>query len=133
MAKEKLILCDTNILIELSKKNSSIIKELHKIGLPNIAISSITAGEFIFGALNKNDLQKIKKALDAVKIIDTTEAISVKALELLERYSLSHKLDVPDAFIASSAIVMDVQIYTLNLKDFKYIKGLKLYEASPNP
>lgn len=53
MAQEKLILCDTNILIELSKKNPSVINELHKIGLPNISISSITAGEFIYGALIK--------------------------------------------------------------------------------
>jgi predicted nucleic acid-binding protein len=103
---------------------------LHKIGLPNISISSITAGEFIYGALNKSDLLKIKKAINAVRIINTTEAISIKALELLERYSLSHKLDVPDAFIAATSIVMDIQIYTLNLKDFKYIDGIRLYKTS---
>lgn len=73
---------------------------------------------------------KIKKAINAVRIINTTEAISLKALELLERYSLSHKLDVPDAFIAATSIVMDIQIYTLNLKDFKYIDGLRLYKTS---
>jgi predicted nucleic acid-binding protein len=130
MAQKKLVLCDTNILIELSKKNPLIIKELRDIGLSNIVISSITAGEFIFGALNKDDLVKIKKALNAVLLIQTTEAISIKALELLECYSLSHNLAVPDAFIAATAIILNLQIYTLNIKDFRYIDGLKLYEST---
>lgn len=129
MARKKLVLCDTNILIELSKENSIIVKELQDIGISNIVISSITAGEFIFGALNKDDLVKIKKALNAVLLIQTTEAISIKALEPLESYSLSHKLSVPDAFIAATAMILNLEIYTLNFKDFRYIDGLKLYKA----
>lgn len=99
MAKKKIALCDTNILIELSKNNQDISLELKKIGYNNIAVSSISAGEFIYGALNKVELLKIKKALNAIQIIHVNEAISEKALELLESYSLSHNLDVPDALL----------------------------------
>ena len=52
MAKKDLILCDTNILIELLKNNSMIIEKLNSIGEDRISISMVTAGELIFGALN---------------------------------------------------------------------------------
>ena len=56
------------------------------------------------------------------------EDISTHFVNLLGKYALSHKLSVPDALIASTAISKDMPIYTLNIKDFHYIPGLKLYK-----
>ena len=127
MAKKEIILCDTNILIELSKNNQDISFELKNIGYANIAVSSVSAGEFIFGALNKMELAKIKKALNAIQIIHVNEVVSERVLELLENYSLSHNLAVPDALIAATALTHKLQLYTLNVKDFKFIDGIELY------
>jgi hypothetical protein len=49
--------------------------------------------------------------------------------ELLEKYSLSHKLSLPDALIAATAIVYGIELFTLNLKDFKFIKQVKLLDV----
>lgn len=38
-----MVLCDTNILIELYKGNKNIIPELKRIGSDNISISIITS------------------------------------------------------------------------------------------
>lgn len=127
MAKNKLIICDTNILIELSKNNLLIAQELKSIGAANIAISAVSAGELLYGALNKLELAKIKKGLNAIKIIHLSAALSKKSLELLENYSLSHNLDVPDALIAATAITHNLPLFTLNLKDFRFIEGIRLY------
>ena len=53
MAKERLVLCDTNIIIEFYKENDSVLRKLQAIGQESIAVSIITAGELLFGALNK--------------------------------------------------------------------------------
>jgi len=45
MAMKTLVLCDTNILIELSKNNDNIRTELNKIGVSKIAISAVSVGE----------------------------------------------------------------------------------------
>jgi predicted nucleic acid-binding protein len=127
MAAE-LILCDTNILIELSKNNSEIVRELKGIGQESIAVSSISAAEFIFGALNKKELSKIKNALSAIDLLHVDREISDTALELLEKYSLSHNLTVPDAFIASTSLTHELKLFTLNIKDFKPTGGLILYK-----
>ncbi len=39
----KIILCDTDVIIELYRNNQKIIKELNKIGENNLAISIISA------------------------------------------------------------------------------------------
>ena len=47
--------------------------------------------------------------------------------ELMSRYSLSHKVSIPDMLIAATAISHELELYTLNTKDFKFIPELNLY------
>ena len=58
--------------------------------------------------------------------------VSNQFIKLMETYSLSHKLTIPDALIASTAIVNEIDLYTLNYKDFSFIAGLNLYQMSSN-
>ncbi len=122
-----MILCDTDILIELYRNNEQIITELKKIGEENIAISIITAGELFYGALNKGELKQIEKDIKSLDLRFIDEEVCKVFYNLMLEYSLSHKLGIPDAFIASTAIVNDLELLTLNVKHFKFIKGLKLY------
>lgn len=121
-----MVLADTNIIIEFLKGNEIIINKLKKIGFENISISSISLMELYFGAFNKTELKAIKKALTSLQIINLNEHISLIAVTLIEKYSKSHNLTIPDALIASTALEKKIKLYTLNIKDFKYIKNLKL-------
>ena len=123
-----MILCDTDILIEFYKNTPQILQEFKHIGHTHLAISAITQGELYFGALNKAELEKIKRHLSLLHQFPPTKAISHKFLELMETYCLSHKLSLPDALIAATALVHKVELYTLNRKDFHYIFKLKLYK-----
>jgi tRNA(fMet)-specific endonuclease VapC len=75
MEKKSLVLCDTNIIIEFYKENPGVIKNLKRIGQHNIAISIITAGELLYGALNKKELNRIKSDLEHLQIIHLTPEI----------------------------------------------------------
>jgi tRNA(fMet)-specific endonuclease VapC len=130
METESMILCDTNIIIELYKNNTTIINELQKIGQDNIAINCITAGELIYGALNKKELNRIVTDISNLNLIQINTEISNYSIELMKGYSLSHKLNLPDSIIASTAIINKLKLFTLNLKDFKYIDNLDLYKFS---
>ena len=123
-----MILCDTNILIEFYKNNTQIVQELHHLGHDQLAISIVTQAELYFGALNKQELKKIKQHLSLLHQIALDISISKEFVRLVEAYSLSHKLSLPDALIASTALVHDFELYTLNVKDFQYISTLKLYQ-----
>jgi len=41
-------------------------------------------------------------------------------------HSLSHRPYIGDMLIAATALCFNAPLFTLNTKDFKYIKGLKL-------
>ena len=54
------------------------------------------------------------------------EKISIKSTMLIKAYAKSHNLDIPDSLIAATALVLGCEIFTYNLKDFRYIDGLVL-------
>jgi len=122
-----MIMCDTDVIIEILKGNEKIIKTIESIGLENIAISSITVMELYFGALNKKELDKIKKHLKALNIVHFDNDVSELAVSMTESYSKSHGLQIPDAIIAATTLLLEMKLLTLNLKDFRYIDGLKLH------
>lgn len=127
MENKRLILLDTNIIIEYFKDNQIIINELKKIGEINIAISEVTAAELIYGAFNKSELKKILETISTINKISIDSEISSFSIRLMTEHSLSHKLSFPDALIAATSIKNNIPLFTLNIKDFKYL-DLKLYE-----
>jgi len=127
MEHQTIILCDTNIIIEVYKENQRIINILENIGQNKIAISNVTCAELLYGARNKNELQLIKKDLKKLIVYPINETISTDAVSLIEKFSLSNNLNLPDALIAATSIYYNVNLYTLNKKDFKYIDKLILF------
>ncbi|MGF1637309.1 MAG: PIN domain-containing protein [Cyclobacteriaceae bacterium] len=91
-----MILCDTNILIEIYKDNSRIIEIVKQIGQENIAVSHVTCAELLYGARNKKEIQTIRKDLDKLTVLPIESTLSTLAIELVEKYALSHKLSLPD-------------------------------------
>lgn len=123
-----MILCDTNIFIEFYRNNEDVITALQNIGVSNLSVSVITIGELYFGARDRRELLKIKKHLSVLNQIPIDLETSETTLYLLETYALSHRLSLPDAIIAATALRHNFSLYTLNVKDFRFIDGLALYK-----
>lgn len=104
MENSGLVLCDTDIIIEFYKGNKLIAEKLKQIGIKNIAISSITVAELIYGALNKKELNQICNDLESLNIISLNYNINYIFLDLMKKYSLSHKIKIPDCLIAATSI-----------------------------
>ncbi len=54
----------------------------------------------IYGALNKRELNKIKKDIAHLEVLHIDKEIGKELLQLLSKYSLSHNLSLPDGLIA---------------------------------
>ena len=121
------ILCDTDVIIEYLKGNETTKKIFDKLERANITLSTITLMELYYGALNKRELNKIKRALSEFNILPLNEEITEIAINLIETYSKSHGLKIPDALIASTAIYYDFSLWTYNIKDFRFIENLSLF------
>lgn len=122
-----MILCDTNILIEFYKGNSDVIQTLHQIGIDQMAVSVITKAELFYGARDKTELTKIERQLSLCRCYGLDDAVATLFLKLMRQYCLSHRATIPDMLIAATAMTYELDLYTLNTKDFKFIPMLNLY------
>jgi tRNA(fMet)-specific endonuclease VapC len=82
--------------------------------------------ELYQGCLNKQEYATLKKELKGFVEIGLNERIDEIALKLSQEYALSHKMSIPDTLIAATALVYELQLYTYNLKDFRFIPTLKV-------
>jgi len=132
MAETKII-CDTDVMIDYFDLKSlrhtiTKIKLEEEIGLENIMLSAISKLELIAGATTKSDLLTIIKKLKRFSVILFFPAITSLSFQLLETYKLSHGLALPDCLIAATVLKTDLEFFTYNTKDFKFIPKLRLHK-----
>ena len=118
-----MIFLDTNIIIEYLKGNDNFISAYK---LEEMFINDIVLMELYQGAKSKEDLNFIIKNISQFKVLNTTHEIVKLSTMLVKRYNLSHNLKILDAIIASTSLVYNLELLSLNQKDFRYIDGLKL-------
>ncbi len=92
-------------------------------------LSAVTKMELMFGATNKADMTRITKKLSRFNIALINNEITLQAFDLLQNYRLSHGLSIPDSTIAATALIANLELFTYNTKDFKFISHLKLYTS----
>lgn len=121
------IIVDTDILIDAGRKISEAVSCLESIEQrSSLATSVVTQMELIVGCRDKAELRELEKFLRRFMILDLTEAVSAKAVELLTQYRLSHGLLIADALIAASAMIYGAELISKNQRDFRFITDLNL-------
>ena len=123
------ILADTSILIDLQKGRGYTIRSFDKFK-HQVCIGRITACEFIYGANGKKEKKINKDFIENLEIIDISEEISKFTYFLLDKYALSMKFGISDALIASTAIIKGYKLWTRNIKHFRSIKELRLFDET---
>lgn len=123
-----MVLCDTNILINVFNGRQDAIDQLEIIGLDQVVLSAVTVMELYQGMRNKQEMLKLKKRIKFFDVIPISEEVSNTATELVETYKLSHGLLIPDALIGATGSVYELPLFTYNVRDFVFIPDLKLYQ-----
>ena len=116
-------LVDTNIFIAILKGSAELKSFAESL---SCALDTTVYVELIQGAKNKGEVQKIEKYLTRFELIHFEESISRKVIELIRIYSKSHGLMFGDAIIAAICLENDLTLLTFNVKDFRFIKNLKI-------
>jgi len=122
-----LIICDTNIFISLFRNIQQTVEELEIIGSENVLIPSVSVMELYRGMQNKKEMAEMQKKINSYNILHFNEDVSKNAIDIINKFKLSHNIQIPDAIIAAMSIVYDLELFTYNKKDFKFIPGIKLY------
>ncbi|RME10552.1 MAG: type II toxin-antitoxin system VapC family toxin [Ardenticatenia bacterium] len=122
-----LILVDTDILIDAGRGLQEAIETLQTLEQKaRLAISVVTQMELLVGCRNKAEQQALEQFLRRFHILKIDETISDKAVELLQRYRLSHGLLIADALIAATALCWECAFISKNQRDYRFIESLHL-------
>ena len=92
----------------------------------HVQISTISAMELIVGCRNKIELSQTKRFLEPVRILPVNPNISGTAYDLIQEFTLSHGLMIPDALIAATALENGLTLMTKNTRHFQMIPKLEV-------
>lgn len=124
----KRIVVDSSIVIEFLRTGKG--KWLDLVGevdqkrvtliVPVVVLGEIWSGKSMKSIKMRKD---VKETLSVAEMIDLTKKDALLAGELRRNF------DIPmmDAFVAACAMSHKAYLSTLNIKDFKKVKGLKIY------
>jgi hypothetical protein len=88
--------------------------------------------ECLQGQKSNAEKQRIKKYLANFPILHFNRSVSQRTIQLIDAYSNSFGLQLPDAQIAAACLEHGLTLITYNMKDFQFILGLKI-TAPPFP
>lgn len=130
--EKRLILCDTDVIIDFFDRDKPRHQSTYDALLPLynqklLGVSVITVMEVLAGLPNKEEWKRGSEQLAALHTFLLTPAISIRTLNLMRQYRLSHATSIPDALIAATAMELSRPLFTYNKKHFKYIEGLVLW------
>lgn len=125
------MLVDSDVLIWTLRGHAPAIAALH--GLANWHISAVSYMEMAQGCRNKIELRAMQKAFKSEdnEVLPITQGISELACSLVEKYALSHSLQMADALIAATAISHSLPLLTANVKHFSAVAGLRVQVFKP--
>jgi len=132
--KESGILIDTDVMINYfddhRKYHAEIKSAFNQFEVENVEtyISLVSCIEVLQGSKSMLEKNRILKKLIPFSEIDITLSIGRIAKDLIFKYSSSHGLLLADALIAATALQLEIPLFSLNKKDYKFIDTLKLYE-----
>lgn len=125
-------LFDSSVLIKWLRGDSRAFELFSSLPQKGSFISEITAFEILVGARSKQQLDAAEKLLSNFERIPVGEEVTIAAASLCGKYpqffdrNVAHTLF--DAFIAATGLVRNLEVITLNIRQFAHLKekGLKI-------
>ncbi|TVZ25590.1 tRNA(fMet)-specific endonuclease VapC [Gillisia sp. Hel_I_86] len=124
-------LLDTNTCVFFLRGKLNLDELIRSIGIENCFISELTVFELKYGAENSENPNKSHQAvskfisgLSVIPIYGVVEKYAEEKVRLRNNGTPMH--DEFDLIIGVTAIVNNLTLVTDNIKDFKYLKKLKI-------
>lgn len=118
------MLVDTDVLIWHLRGYPQATRRLDE--LPSLTLSAVSYLELLQGMRNKAELVAVQKMLQRRRatMLPVTEAITQRAIALMEVLTLSHGLQMGDALIAATALDHGLPVLTGNVRHFAAVPGV---------
>lgn len=123
----KKLVVDTSVIIDFLRSNNKEDSLLYKLAEEDLYISIVTHTELYAGKSvweNSEARESLEKVLSGMSFVALDKRISERA-GYIKSYS---NISLIDALIAATALIDNMELITLNTKDFEKVKGLKMFK-----
>lgn len=120
---EQKYLIDTNVLIDaqMNRLPKQGLSFLAKIINDNFTISFITKIEFL-------GYKEVPKSSEEFISLASVIGVDDSVIDICISLRKIHKIKLPDAILAATALIYNLTLITRNISDFKDIKDLKVID-----
>jgi predicted nucleic acid-binding protein len=127
------LIIDTDILIWVLREHPAAIRFVERLPFSERRLSAVSYLEVLFGARDAADLSRLTKHISTqyANILMLSDSITESAIQLMERFALSHRPGENDVLIAATALRNGEILATGNVKHFDFIPGLQLKIFKP--
>ena len=116
-----MVLLDTNIVIYVLSTRSPELAA--RVLAQDVAVNWVVRIETLgWHHLAEDDRRRFERFFDAITTLPMDEAVYTETIRLRK----AHRVQLPDALVAATAIRHDVELWTANMEDFEHISGLKV-------
>ena len=128
---KRALLIDTDVWIDYLRGRAEAIKFISQ--LPERAwISAISVAELYVGVREGRERDILAQLISTLDVVELNAAIATRGGLLRRDYGRSHGVGLNDALIAATAIELDFQLCTLNIKHYPALNKQQVKQAYAN-
>ncbi|MGB4115127.1 MAG: type II toxin-antitoxin system VapC family toxin [Polaromonas sp.] len=110
-------LVDTDVWIDYLRGHPQAVKCVQQLP-ERVWISAISVAELHAGAREGAEREALTQLLSTLEVVDLNKAIATRGALLRRDYGRSHGVGLNDALIGATALEMQLQLLTLNVKHY---------------
>ena len=118
------LLIDTDVLIDFLRAVPPAVRWLEGT-TGRVFISTITVSELFAGVREGQERETLEAFIRTFEIIPVDEAVARRGGLIRRDFFRSHGVGLPDALLAATALIHDLEFVTLNQKHFPMLENLR--------
>jgi predicted nucleic acid-binding protein len=125
-------LVDTDVWIDFLRGHPQAIKCVKQLP-ERVWISAVSVAELHVGVREGTEREALTQLLSTLKVVDVNAMIATRGGLLRRDYGRSHGVGLNDALIGATALEMQLQLLTLNVKHYPELDKQHVKKAYNKP
>lgn len=125
-------LVDTDVWIDYLRGHPQAIKCVKQLP-ERVWISAVSVAELHVGVREGTEREALTQLLSTLKVVDVDAVIATRGGLLRRDYGRSHGVGLNDALIGATALEMQLQLLTLNVKHYPELDKQHIKKAYNKP
>ncbi len=125
---KRAFLIDTDVWIDYLRGRAEAIKFINQLP-ERVWISAISVAELYVGVREGSERDILAQLISTLDVVELNTAIATRGGLLRRDYGRSHSVGLNDALIGATAIELDFQLHTLNIKHYPALNKQQVKQA----